>query len=380
MSDGAQLIADSRGRRRRRDTGVNSPANMSSEPDRFAAEFLERGAAGLAGYAATELLEREPSLRERFAPDPFGSWKTHLTQRVLELAAALAASEPRLFVSRVLWAHMAFLARNGATADLRASLEALRGVLAERLPVSARQGPVGYIDRALGELGAGRAPAETALDPTLPPHRLALQYLEKILSGDTVGAIDVVLEAHRGGLDAAKLYLEVLLPAQREIGRLWHLGEVTVAEEHLVSNATSRAMAILAHMARPAASNGRTAVVAAVAHNTHDLGLRAVADLYQLAGWRALFLGADVPTGDLPTALGYFGADLLLLGASLSTQIARVTEAIAAVRSRCERPVKIIVGGAAFDEVPELWRKIGADGYAPTADQAVTLGARLIGL
>jgi methanogenic corrinoid protein MtbC1 len=87
-----------------------------------------------------------------------------------------------------------------------------------------------------------------------------------------------------------------------------------------------------------------------------------------------------VPSADLPSVLSYFGADLLLLGATLAIQIPRVEEAIIAIRSRCDRPVKIIVGGAAFDEAPDLWRRIGADGYAPTVDQAVALGARLVGL
>lgn len=353
---------------------------MSAHPHRFSAEILERGAAGIAGYAATELLEREPGLRERFAPDPFGRWKSHLTQRVLELSAALAAAEPRLFVSRVLWASKAFSARSAAPEDIRVSLEALKGVIEERLPPPARQAPMEYIDQALGELGRPAAPESSELDPANAAHRLALQYLEKVLAGDPTAAVQAILDARAGGMAAPALYLDVLLPAQREIGRLWHTGEVTVAEEHLVTHTTGRAMAMLAHAARPATGNGRTVVVAAVANNAHDLGLRAVADLYEMAGWRSIFLGADVPSGDLPSVLSYFGADLLLIGATMAVQIPRVEEAIAGIRSRCERPVKIVVGGSAFDEVPELWRRIGADGYAPSIDQAVALGAKLVGL
>jgi methanogenic corrinoid protein MtbC1 len=41
--------------------------------------------------------------------------------------------------------------------------------------------------------------------------------------------------------------------------------------------------------------------------------------------------------------------------------------------------VKVIVGGAAFDEADEVWKKVGADGYASRVDQAVTLGGRLVG-
>ena len=188
---------------------------------------------------------------------------------------------------------------------------------------------------------------------------------------------EVVSATHKG-LDVRSAYLDVLLPAQREIGRLWHLGEVNVAEEHLVTSTTQRTMAVLSHAAKPAPFNGKTAIVAAVATNAHDVGLRAVADLYQMAGWRTICLGADVPIEDLPTTLNYFQADLLLLGATIATQLPRVQQTIAGVRSLSERPVKIVVGGAAFDEVADLWKKVGADGYAARVDEAVALGARLV--
>jgi hypothetical protein len=42
--------------------------------------------------------------------------------------------------------------------------------------------------------------------------------------------------------------------------------------------------------------------------------------------------------------------------------------------------VRVVVGGAAFDEASDLWSKVGSDGYAPTIDQALDLGARLVGL
>ena len=42
--------------------------------------------------------------------------------------------------------------------------------------------------------------------------------------------------------------------------------------------------------------------------------------------------------------------------------------------------MRVVVGGAAFDEVPDLWTRVGSDGYAPTIDQALDVGARLVGL
>ena len=347
----------------------------------FAADLLERSAAGYAGFSAGLMAQRDPDLRERYGDAAFGSWKTHLTQRLLELAAALAAGEPRMFAARVLWSRKAFAARGRDAAGLRLSLECLREVLTERLPPPAVADATAYIEQALAALDEPEAQGEPAtLDPAIPTDRLALQYLQRVLEGDVQGAINAVARSAANGVGVEGAYLRVLLPAQREIGRLWHVGEISVAEEHMVTHATQRAMAVLASQGSPAEPNGKTVVVAAVASNVHDVGLRALADLYQLAGWRTIFLGSDVPMRDLPATLTFFEADLLLLGASLSTQVPKVQQTILAVRERCERDIKIIVGGAAFDEAPSVWEKVGSDAYAPTLDQAVSVGGRLVGL
>jgi hypothetical protein len=37
-----------------------------------------------------------------------------------------------------------------------------------------------------------------------------------------------------------------------------------------------------------------------------------------------------------------------------------------------------MVGGLAFADAPEVWKKLGADGYSPDAREAVRLGSQLV--
>ncbi|MEO8224649.1 MAG: cobalamin-dependent protein [Gammaproteobacteria bacterium] len=353
---------------------------VPSRGNPFASDLLERGAAGYAGFAASLMLERDPGLQERQGAGAPSAWRTHLTQRLLELAAAVATDEPRLFTGRISWSRKAFRARGQDDLDLRNSLQALRDVLAERLPKPAQGLPLEYIDLALASLAMpAPAPDASELDPKRPADRLALQYLQKILEGNVPEAVAIISTAARGDLGARAAYTDVLLPAQREVGRLWHADELSIAEEHMVTSATLRAMSVIVSQAPHQPANGRTVVVAAVSGNVHDVGLRALADMYQLAGWRVVFIGSDVPMQDLPTMLAFFEADLLMLGATLATHVPRVEQAIRSIRERCERPVRVVVGGAAFDDTSSLWSKVGSDGYAPTIDQALDVGARLVG-
>lgn len=343
----------------------------------FAAEILKRSAGGYGGAAAAQLLDREPELRTQAGA--MEAWKAHLAQRVMELSAALRAEEPQLFAKRVAWSRKTFAAREQADALVFASLSCLRDVLEESLPENARGISLAYLDDAL-EAAEAESPdiGDSELDPDNPDDRMALNYLRLTLEGSGAEAIRTIQDAVASGKSAKDVYLSVLLPAQREIGRLWHLSEVSVAEEHLVTATTHQAMAVLRHTAERLPDNGATLVAACVSGNIHDIGLRALTDLFQLQGWRSIYLGADVPTTDLPAMLDVFQADLLLLGSTLSVHIESAAEAIAAVRDQVDRSVKIMVGGAAFDEVPGLWEKLGADAYAANADQALEKAARFL--
>ena len=350
-----------------------------SQTTAFAAQILETSASAYAAFAANLLLERHPEVGEQYAPTAMRDWKSHLTQRILELSAALGVEEPDLFTSRVRWTGEALAARQVGDHDVQKSLLCLRDVLREELPETARGAAEGYLDSALGQLAAPAGAEPAGLDPAVPCQRLALEYLRAALEGDSRRAVELILDAVDSGLSTRDAYLDVLSAAQKEVGRMWHLGDVAIAEEHLVSATSERAMSILVHRAPRAAANGKTVIAAAVADNGHDLGVRVLADFFELAGWRSICLGADVPVPDLTQAVAYFRPDLLVLSAALSTQLKILRQNIEAVR-QLDHAVKILAGGIVFAEAPELWRALGADGHAEQADAAVRLGASLVGL
>jgi methanogenic corrinoid protein MtbC1 len=336
----------------------------------FAAEMLQRSAGGYGGLAAAQLIEQEPGLRAH--RDALQAWKEHLAQRALELAAALRLEEERLFTDRVLWSRKTFAARDEDERLIGLALKSFRDVIAEAMPERAGKPAVAYLDAALTAL-EGPAPAVDAspLDPARPNDRLVLQYLQLALDGRGSEAVRLLVTSVEDGLPVQDAYTEVLLPAQREIGRLWHANEVSVAEEHIVTATTHQAMAVLLHGARSVAENGATLVAACVPGNVHDIGIRALSDLFQLRGWRTIFLGANVPIADIPAVVEFFQADLVLLGSTLSLQVDAAARVIEAIHASTDRNVRTMVGGAAFDEAPGLWRKVGADAYAGDAATAL---------
>ena len=239
----------------------------------------------------------------------------------------------------------------------------------------------GCIDLALKTLDEPPCDTATRLLTDSPMGRLAVRYLLKLLAGDRRAASQLVLDEMEHVEDVRQIYLDVLLPVQKELGRMWMTNEIGLAEEHFASQATRTLMAQLLLHADFRPANGKTAILAAVAGNHVDMGLQVVADFFEMDGWRTIHLGANVPAADLAQAADCFQADLVGLSVALVTQLETLKATIQAIRNteRGER-LKILVGGRAVATAGDLPQTLGADGYAADPRAAVEMAAEWVGL
>jgi len=348
-------------------------------------DILESQAAEITRLACEDLFATAPDLAQHFGDDYADLWQQHFRQRVTELSSAIRTGEPRLFCERISWSRQAMLARTeledgvSQTTDiyLSNSLDSLRNALIAVLDDKLAPAAISIISEAKASLANPvQISNQPLLDPRDPLQRISLQYLQAALEGNTPQAMQIVLEAVGVSITPKQALQQVLLDAQREIGRLWHLAEVSVAEEHLVTSTTQRTMALIAETAENAPANGKTALCASVAGNVHDLGIRTIAYLLEAEGWRAVYLGQDMPNSEIVDAIGYYDADVVLLSLALPTQISSLSECIGAVRQRYAG-MPVIIGGNAFTENPGIWKVTGADGYSPDAEQAIALAEAL---
>jgi methanogenic corrinoid protein MtbC1 len=338
-----------------------------------AAAELEKNVESIARSACENLLNEHQEIRTRFGDEAQQVWTDHLNQRIMELCTALSADDYRMFVSQLAWSKTAMQARSLMQEDLRSSLISLHKTIESVMENDARDAALACLKEGMTELdnAASASQIPSALDPRFPHDRLALQYVQSVVAGNIIPGMQIVMDAVARGLPVQDAYLKVLLPAQQEVGRLWHVNELSVAEEHVVSHTTQRLMAVLSTRVQRKQDNGYTAIAGSVAGNIHDLGIRAISYLMEFDGWRVIYLGSDIPRSELPATINTFSADLILLSIALTTQIPALKRAIADIHAGSEYPVKIMVGGNGFYGNPELWRELGADGFAQDAIKAL---------
>lgn len=191
------------------------------------------------------------------------------------------------------------------------------------------------------------------------------QYLKAVEAGSLRRAKSVVDWALRQGTDPVEIYLDLFRPAMVEIGNLWQLGLASVAQERLASFITGHLMAELSSSFDPEwpVADPPVALMACVAEERHDLGLRMVADIFRRDGWEILNLGVCVPAEAVVNLAKERKPALVALSATLSPGVEMVKEVIQRLREE-ECDVVIAVGGFPFNAVPGLWRRVGADLYS----------------
>jgi MerR family transcriptional regulator, light-induced transcriptional regulator len=215
-----------------------------------------------------------------------------------------------------------------------------------------------------------RADSSPQTPPQASPVRKA--YLAALLRADPGGAQLVIESALRSRMPLGRLYLDVFQEALYEVGRLWQVGEATVAQEHLATATTRTLAARLSTELASSASNGLVAVLAGTDGELHALGLRFLADFMEAEGWTVIELGASTPSRELVQLVADHRPNLVCLSTALTTNLVRAEQAIRELRRLNEPPV-IAVGGHAYRADGSLARRVGADLHASDAQEFLQL-------
>lgn len=350
-----------------------------TEHHEFVAEIIDSSAKALAEWAVALQEERSPDLRDAFGDAGMLDLRADTLVRVRHLANAVAFDEPAILQSHLAWTRACFESRAVGFEPIEQNLACLREVTVERLPSSARPVVERQFDAAARALHAEPAAIPSHVEGDAEHQPLARRYLLAILEGDRAGARVLLDDATARGISVTDIIEHVITPAHAEIGRMWQIGEIGVADEHLASASSEWVVSHLLLNAPKPEPRGRIMVASSVGGDTHSFGVRLVADAFEIDGWRTFFLGASTPLVDLVGAVIERQADLLALSANLGCHLREMKRVIDALRSQPETArVAILVGGGAVNIAPELWRKLGADSGAPTAREAVAEGNRLV--
>lgn len=200
---------------------------------------------------------------------------------------------------------------------------------------------------------------------------------EVLLGGHAEEAAAILVSLHLEGVGVSVLADEVLCPAMRRVGDLWHQGELSVAQEHVATRAALEALQALRASLHPHAAHGRRAVCCAAEEDFHELPVQLAALVLEARGWEVVSLGTSTPFYALAEAVGRFEPRLVCVAATILEGLDRAAREYGEARKAAARSgAGLVLGGAGFAE-EDVRRRFPAELHAEDFRQLEEFAASL---
>lgn len=207
---------------------------------------------------------------------------------------------------------------------------------------------------------------------------LLRRYLAAQLAGDRQEALRLLVEEGlMRGVPLPDIHLQIIQPAQYEIGRLWEEGHISIAQEHQATAITQLALAHLYRHLPREAPNGKVVMVSCVEGELHEVGANMASDFLEMAGFDVRFLGANLPTTLLVRHVLERPPDLLVLSITMPYHLPALRAAVEQVHAILPR-LPLAAGGRAFHWEPALAKELEVSFHGQDARELVASARRML--
>jgi len=327
-------------------------------------------------------MSRRPDLNLLIGNNPLSMMFENHKNHAVFMSNVFILNEYPLLLNTIPWMYRAYHGHGFSFDYFSAHLRTWRQVLEETLAPEDAACLVAVYDWIISRHGQFIRLSEQSVSGAPEPAQqwqpVYQAFLQSLLNADRHGAMALARDAvpDLSGLNA--FYVNVVQPAMYAVGSMWESGELSVAREHLASAIVNRVMSAQYIELMESPENFRArAVVTAGANEFHEIGATMVANALEADGWEVFFLGANTPVSELLEYVSAREFDLVAISATIPFNLEAIQNIIQGIRAwpRDKQP-KIMVGGQAFADYPELARKFGADGFAENSSQAVALAEK----
>ena len=215
----------------------------------------------------------------------------------------------------------------------------------------------------------------------LAPSQHEIQELAKLVLGpDVQTATNYILHMKQRGLPLDVLFVELLEPAARLLGKMWEDDRCDFLDVTLGVARLQKLLSVFNDTHTCAFGDVRRVVTATTLGEQHRFGLAIVEKFMRAAGWDVHSEAGSTPES---VAAAVHSEWFAIAGITLSceSRLDALADMIRAIRERsCNKSIGIMVGGPVFVNRPELAMRVGADAAAVNAPTAVILAQKLFDL
>lgn len=173
-----------------------------------------------------------------------------------------------------------------------------------------------------------------------------LSYLSSLLEGDKDKCGSIVRMLLEEGTELKDIYINLFQRSMYTVGNKWVKGEISIAAEHIATHITKHFMSIALASSPKAEPVEKCILLFCVDKEFHEIGMRMVADIFDINGWKNYSLGANCPPRCILAAIKEKKPDVIGISFNFYINVARFYDIVHAIRKHYPKQ-NIIIGGQA---------------------------------
>ncbi|MEM1263867.1 MAG: cobalamin B12-binding domain-containing protein [Pseudomonadota bacterium] len=218
----------------------------------------------------------------------------------------------------------------------------------------------------------GAGPIPTSLD----------DFVNGLLNDGVDAAIQQIAELRSAGFRLKQIYLDLLAPAARELGRRWEDDSVNFTDVTVGVTRLHRILHVYSHSFCAHEGHGRHAALKAlilpVPGEQHIFGQLMVIEFFRRAGW-TVWSAAPTSVDEIGAIVAKQSFDIVGVSIGAERYSTELAQTIEIVRRKSSNPgVRIMLGGSLISDNPERVEEFGADGTASDGQEAVALAFSMV--
>lgn len=174
-----------------------------------------------------------------------------------------------------------------------------------------------------------------------------IQFTEALISGNRKQASAIAKKYASSQNQIKVFYEQVMKPALYEVGKLWEFNLITVATEHLATSISESVMNELYDVVINSNRVQQKVVLGCMEDEFHQVGVKIIADVFEMHGWDTYFLGSHVPQNEFISYIRSVKPHLIALSLSIYSHFPTLEKMLQACTSEFPE-LPVIVGGQAF--------------------------------
>ncbi|HWQ40966.1 MAG TPA: corrinoid protein [Desulfosporosinus sp.] len=204
------------------------------------------------------------------------------------------------------------------------------------------------------------------------------QLSDAVLEMEEETAVEIASKIVEHNIDAVEAIEKGLSAGMERAGQLFEEEEYFIPELLTCSDAMYAGLDVLKPHIKASNKGAKQKVILGVIQgDTHDIGKNLVKIMLETSGFDVIDLGRDIPPQEFVDKAKEVDAKIIALSTLMTTTMVGIGKVVELLeQDKIREKFKVIVGGGPISQA--FADKVGADGYARNATEAVKLVQRLL--